>query len=454
MINKNRTLILEGSLFRVLVMLALPIMLNNLIQSLYTLGDAFWVSRIGDTEVAAINFVWPVTFLTISFSTGIAVGGASIISQYIGANKMKEANETAQQLYIFALLTGIIACIVGILFTPTIISMMGARGNLFDASVSYLRILFIQVPFLFMMNIFLSINQAQGDALTPTLLNASSSILNMILDPIFIFVFHMGIAGAAIATVLSTIPFSFYGIYRLSRGLNYIKIYPFNLRVNLLKMKDLIRIGIPSSMGNSGVALGFIILFSFVAKYGDYAVAALGIGNRLNSIAFMPAVGIGAALTTVTGQNLGAGNPHRVFKAYRISVLLSLSFLFITCSLLWIFSKDLVRVFSSTEEVINYGSIYLKTLASTTWTIAFFNCTLGLLNGSGHTLHSMFLDAGRLWLIRIPLIVLLGAYTTLGVKSIYYGISWSNALAAVIAIIVALTGVWKKTKINDLDIIE
>lgn len=454
MIDKNRTLILEGSLFKALLFIALPIMLNNLIQSLYNLGDAYWVSRIGDIEVAAVNFVWPVTFLTISFAMGIAIGGASIISQYIGANKLKNANETAQQLYIFALFFGIVSCILGIIFTPVVIHLMGARGDLYEASVKYLRIMFLQVPFLFMMNIFLSINQAQGDTITPTLLNASSAILNIILDPIFIFFFHLGISGAAIATVLSTVPFSFYGIYRLSKGLNFVKIKPLNFQINSPKMKDLLTIGIPSSLGNSGVALGFIILFGFVIKYGDYAVAALGIGNRINSLAFMPAVGVGAALTTITGQNIGAGNPARVAKAYKISIGMALCFLTITCSLLWFFSEDIVRVFSNTKEVVDYGSFYLKALASTTWTITFFNCTIGLLNGSGHTLYAMFLDAGRLWLIRIPMIILFGAYTTFGVKSIWYAISWSNAVAALFAIIVALTGVWKKPKIKDLNIIE
>ena len=165
--EKNRQLILKGSLVRAILTLAIPIMLNNLIQSLYNLGDAFWVSRIGDVQVAAVNFVWPVSFFTISFATGIAVAGAAMISQYIGANQIADANDTAQQLYIFALFFGIIACTFGMIFTPAIVKLMGAKGLLLSESILYLRIIFIQVPFLFMMNIFLAINQAQGDTITP-----------------------------------------------------------------------------------------------------------------------------------------------------------------------------------------------------------------------------------------------------------------------------------------------
>ncbi len=452
--EKNRQLILKGSLVRAILTLAIPIMLNNLIQSLYNLGDAFWVSRIGDVQVAAVNFVWPVSFFTISFATGIAVAGAAMISQYIGANQIADANDTAQQLYIFALFFGIIACTFGMIFTPAIVKLMGAKGLLLSESILYLRIIFIQVPFLFMMNIFLAINQAQGDTITPLILNASSAILNILLDPIFIFVFNMGISGAAWATVLSMVPLSLFGIFRLSKGLNYIKIKPYDLRFNLQKMKMLIRIGIPSSLGSSGVAFGFIILFGFVVQYGDAAVAALGIGNRLNSLAFMPAIGVGAALTTITGQNLGANQVERVAKAYRISILLALIFLIMTSSILWFFAPNLVSIFSSTEEVIRHGTFYLRALAMTTWSISFFNCALGLLNGSGHTLHAMFLDASRLWLIRIPLIIILGNLTSLGATAVWYAISISNLVAATVAIILILTGVWKKTKVRDLHILK
>ena len=452
--EKNRKMILEGNLIRAILTLAIPIMLNNLIQSLYNLGDAFWVSRIGDVQVAAVNFVWPISFFTISFATGIAVAGAAMISQYIGANKITDANETAQQLYLFALLFGIISCLAGMFLTPYIVALMGARDLLLSESIVYLRILFLQIPFLFMMNIFLSINQAQGDTVTPTILNASSAILNIVLDPIFIFAFDMGISGAAWATVLSMVPFSLFGIYRLAKGLNYIKITPYKLRFIGQKMKMLIRIGIPSSLGSSGVAFGFIILFGFVVQYGDSAVAALGIGNRLNSLAFMPAVGVGAALTTITGQNLGANQIERVEKAYKLSVLLALLFLFMTSTILWIFAPKLVAIFSNTDEVIQNGTFYLRALAMTTWSISFFNCTLGLLNGSGHTLHSMFLDASRLWLIRIPLIVILGNMTTLGATAVWIAVSTSNLVAAVVAIIIVLTGVWKVPKVRDLHILK
>lgn len=447
--NKNQ-LILEGPLSRVILTLALPIMLNNLIGTFYNLGDAFWVSKLGDTEVAAINFVWPVSFLTLSVAMGISIAGGSIISQYIGARKGKEARETGQQLYVFGILFGILSALLGWVFTPVILKMMNATGPLYISSVAYLRILFIEMPFLFLMNIFFSMNQAQGDTVTPTIVNGSSAILNIILDPLFIFTFGLGIEGAAIATVLSKIPFSIYAVYRMSKGMQAIKIAPFDLRIIPDKMKDLICIGIPSSIGSSGVAFGFIVMHAFIVDYGNFAVAALGIGNRINGLAFMPAVGIGAALSTITGQNLGAHNINRIKKAYRTSLTMSFLFLSFTGAILWIFSRQLVGIFSTTQEVLDIGSYYLRILAMTTWSISFFNCSIGLFNGSGHTGYSMLLEGGRLWLIRIPLMLGLAYVPALAPNAIWLSVGISNVVSGLIAFALTFTGSWKTAKIKAL----
>lgn len=448
--TKKTDWILTGPLYKVIISLALPIMLNNLIGTLYNLGDAFWVSRLGDVPVAAINFVWPVSFLTLSMAMGISIAGGSIISQYLGAGKVGDARETGQQLYVFAVLFGILAGLVGWFMTPIILKWMNAEGALFTDSVAYLRILFIEMPFLFMMNIFFSMNQAQGDTITPTVVNGTSALLNILLDPIFIFTFGLGIQGAAIATVLSKVPFALYGVYRMGRGMGQLKIEPLKLKIQGEKMLDLVRIGIPSSLGSSGVALGFILLHAIIVFYGDPAVAALGIGNRLNGLAFMPAVGIGAALSTIVGQNLGAGNLKRIQKALYTSIGLSLGFLTLTSGVLWFFAYDLVGIFSKTPAVLEQGVFYLRVLATTTWSIAFFNCPLGLFNGSGRTGYSMLLEAGRLWVIRMPLIVVLSRPEFFGTQGVWIAIGASNVLSGLAAYLLTYGGAWKKPKLKKI----
>jgi len=164
----------------------------------------------------------------------------------------------------------------------------------------------------------------------------------------------------------------------------------------------------------------------------------------------MPAVGIGAALSTIVGQNLGANNLPRIKQAFRISLLWSFLFLCFTGGILWLFSTQLVGIFSSTSEVLSVGSYYLKILAITTWSISFFNCSIGLFNGSGHTSHSMFLEAGRLWVIRIPLIIGLAYIPFLKTDGILYAIGLSNIISGIIAYALTFTGVWKHAKIKSL----
>lgn len=454
MFSKSNTssedIILKGPLITTILTLSLPIIMNNFIGTLYNLGDAYWVSRLGDIPMAAINFVWPVSFLTFSIALGISIGGGSIISQYIGAGKIQEARETTQQLYIFGALFGIFSSILGWIITPSIIQWMNATGDLYINSVAYLRILFIEMPFLFIMNIFFTLNQARGDTITPTIVNGSSAVLNILIDPLFIFTFNLGIEGAAWATVLSKVPFTLYGIYQLSKGHGATSIAPFDFSINKDKMKDLLRIGLPSSAGRSGVALGFIVLFALFATYGDNALTAVGIGNRLNGLAFMPAIGIGAALSTITAQNLGAGNIDRIKKAFHVSLALSILLLAIMCLVLWFFAYELISIFSTTEEVLELGVFYLRILALTTWSVSFFNCSIGLFNGSGHTKYSMYLEAGRLWLLRMPLILVLGLIPTIGVNSIWYAIGLSNVIASTIAFVLTFRGTWKHARLNTI----
>jgi len=211
--EKRKNLILNGELYRVIITLSLPIMINNLIQTLYNLADGVWVSKIGSVEFAATSFVWPVNFLFISLGMGLSIAGTSILSQLIGASRYEEANKYSSQLIVVSLISSIFFAIIGYIISPVVIKLMGATGDLATYSNIYLRITFLDMPFTFLFFNFNSIMNSQGNTLTPTILSGISAILNVILDPIFIFTFKMGIAGAAIATLLSKALLAVAGIY-------------------------------------------------------------------------------------------------------------------------------------------------------------------------------------------------------------------------------------------------
>lgn len=449
--NHKREMILHGNMRKVLLVLAVPIMFNNLIQTLYNLADMYWVSKIGSIQVAATGFVWPVLFFMISLGMGMTIAGTSLISQYIGFNEKKEASLIASQLFSFCIILGIVLSIIGYILTPYIIKFMGADSNLFSVSSTYLKIMFFDIPCLFILLVFASIRQAQGDTLSPMILNVVCVISNIVLDPLFIFKFNMGIKGAAIATVLSKLIFTPYVIYILIWKREGIHLSVKYLKLKKQIIKKILKVGLPTSIGQSGAALGFIILNAFIVLYGNHTLAAFNIGNKINSIVMMPAMGIGSALAAIIGQNLGAGQVSRAKYAFKTAITISLIFLCIGGTLLFLFAGNVIKIFVTSAkdiEVISQGKYYLKIMSAGLPLMGIFQVLMGTFEGSGHTLYSMFMDMARLWLIRLPMIVCFQKFTNLGSCTIWYSMVSSNAIICSIGIMIYLSGKWQHNIIH------
>ncbi len=202
--EQRRDMILNGPIFKSIVRLSLPLMFGNLIQTLYNLADAFWVgNKVGYQAFAAIGYVWPITFIFLSFSIGLTVAATSLISQSVGKNEYDKANRILGQFFNMSLILGVAFCIIGYLLTPAVIGLMGAEGELYRMSVDYLQIIFLEIPLLFLFHVYKAMEESQGNTLSPTIVLVISVIANVILDPIFIVTLGMGVKGAAWATVLS-----------------------------------------------------------------------------------------------------------------------------------------------------------------------------------------------------------------------------------------------------------
>lgn len=445
---QKRTFILEENMPKVIFTLALPIMLNNLSQTLYNLADTFWVSKLGEIEFAATSFVWPVLFLIISLGMGMNIAGTALISQHIGANESKEANKIAGQLFTFSIIVSLVFSALGFILTPNIVSMMGAEGKLLIHSKEYLSIMFFDIPILYIIFVFTSIRQGQGDTFTPMIINVLSVALNIILDPIFIFTLKLGVKGAAIATILSKAVFSFYIIYLLFFRKDGVYITKKNMKLRKKIISKIIEIGFPASIGQAGAAIGFIVLNVFVVSFGDFTLAAFGIGNRINSLVLMPVMGIGSALATIIGQNLGADNIVRARDAFKKSLMISLIFMIVGGVILVPCSESIIRIFAKEEEVIKQGTYYLRIIATSLPLMGIFNCLMGVFQGSGHTIYAMFMNLGRLWGLRIPMILLFKEFTDLGSKSVWFAMVISNFVICCIGMLIYVNGKWQE-KVNN-----
>ncbi len=447
--KKKRKEILEGNLFKVILTLSLPIMFNNLIQTAYNLIDTYFVSQIGGAQMAAITFVWPVIFFIISLGTGIGVAGTSLISKNIGKKDYEKAEHLAGQVFSISIIFSIFIGFVGYAFAPNIIKFMKGTGEIFSEGLIYLRIIMLSAPAMFFSFAFATVKQAEGDNVSPMLLSIVSVFINIILDPLLIFTFNMGISGAAWATVIARYVLVIAGLYLVIKKNNGIRIKIKNLKIDFSQVKEIVRIGLPASIGHSTSSFGFIILNMFIIDFGQNTMAAYGIGNRINSMLFLPAVGIGNAMTAIVGQNLGARKISRVKEAIKKSIIIVSILSLLGTVFIYIFKEEIISSFTKDPDIFEQSVEYLALISMTIICLGIFQIIIGLFQGSGRTKVAMFITMSRLWFFRIPMILILKNFESLGSKAVWYAMVSSNYLIVILAFILYFKIDWSSEKALD-----
>lgn len=452
--------VLHGSMLSGIVWVAVPLMLNNLIQTLYNLADAWWVGRLGPEQFAATSFVWPILFLFISIGLGVAMAGTSILSQLIGADNDEEAESYTTTIYALAFLFSVVVTVVGYMMTPRMIGWMGATGNLAKYSTEYLRILFLGMPLQFIYFSTNAVFQSQGVTVLTTVLSALSTALNMVLNPLFIFSvipmtsikgLGMGVAGAAWATVLSQGVLVVVGFWFLRTRSPRIRVRWSTFRWDWNKIHLLTKVGIPSMIGQSGAALGFIIMNGVITAFGTDTLAAFSLVNRVSGIAMLPAMGIGSSMTIVVGQNIGNNSFDRAKKAMNLGFLLSTVVTVILSIPVMIFSREILQFFlplADDSPILSLALRFLVFALILNPFMAFFSVLQGFFQGTGHTKYSMFMEVVRLWGIRLPIVFVLQYLNLWTQDGIWYAMIASNFLVVVIGLAIVGSGKWRKRVIG------
>ena len=445
-IKGRRELILKGNLKKAIILISLPVMVSNLIQTLYNLIDTYWVSKLSGTDLAAIGFVWPLSFLMIAIGIGFSVAGGSLISQYVGAKNYEKAKKVIGNLLILSAFLSIALGVIGYFVAPYILKLKfySLTNEVYIRALGYIRIIFMGLPTMFFMFVFNSIKQGEGDTLSPMIFGGISVIMNIILDPIFIFVFDMGIEGAAWATVLSRGVIACISIASLFFCKGPLSLERGDLKKDGGVIFKIVKVGLPSSLGQSMSALGFMVLNGFIISFGENIMSAFIVGNRINSLVLMPAMGIGSSLAAIVGQNLGADNVKRAKKAIWESVKICTMFMVIGGIIVFIFSNDVVKIFANNPDIIEPGTYYLKLICMSLPLVGYFQILIGTFQGSGHTLSAMIIMMGRLWALRIPMIMILTRFEALGEKAIWFSMVGSNFFICLIGLGIFMTGNWQK----------
>ncbi len=383
---------LEGKEWKKILLFALPIFISSLFQQLYNSVDSLIVGNyLGDSSLAAVSSSGNLIFLFTSFFIGCFSGAGVLVSKCFGEknyNSMKDAIHTD---IAFAIISGIVLTGLGVLLTPYILQLMQTDPEVLPESIMYFRWYFILVIGVILFNCLSGILQAVGNSFMPLIFLISSSILNVLLDLLFIGVFKMGVEGASIATGISQITSALLCFIYLIKRKTIYQVEIKKIRIHMNMLKKILRYGIPSGIQNSVIGLANVVVQSNINTFGKVVMAGCGVYAKIEGFAFLPVTSFTLSLTTFTGQNLGAKEYDRAKRGARFGIITSVVLAEIIGVLTFFFMPYLARLFSSTPEVIEISIRQSKTVSLFYFLLAFSHCVAAVQRGAGRAFIPMII---------------------------------------------------------------
>lgn len=435
----------NGNIVKQIWTFSLPIMLTNLLQVSYQFIDSLWVGNLlGATALGAIAVSGTVIFTILSFIIGINNATLTILSQQKG-----KQNEAGLKNYINAFVVVLTAMsallgVIGFILSEEILKWLSTPPAMIPEATAYLQINFIGILFLFGYNFISTVLRALGDSKTPIRYVMIAVILNAVLDPLFLYVFDMGIEGAAYATILSQGISFIYGVFdTIKRGLIP---FIFPKLPTADEVATIMKLGLPSGLQMTVISAGVMAIMSVVNSFGSDVVAGFGAAQRLDSVIMLPAMALGTAVNSMAGQNIGANKWSRVHDIAKYGVLFNLFIMVMISTTVFFCAEMAVRLFIKEQDALQFGKEYLRI-------IAFFYPFLGInfiLNGIVRAAGAMFqvliLNIISFWILRYPLSYFCSLW--LGDKGIAVGMGGSFVISSVIAFGYYKFGKWNKIELE------
>ncbi len=434
----------EGSVLLTILSTSWPMVVAFALQSAFNIVDAYFVGKISADALAAVSVSFPVVFLIISLATGLGVGSTSLIARCFGAKNYVKAGEVAEHALVLAFVLSIFFMVGGIASTGFLFSLMGVTEVVNDLALDYIHIILLGSPIFFLAMVGNSIIRGEGEMKFPMYGMGAAAILNIILDPICIFTLGWGVKGAAIATIAARAfgMLIIFAYFFMDKTWLKIKLHKFSF--NLEYVKGIFSVGVPSSISNLSMSIGMFLLTIIVAGFGTEALAAFGIGFRLDSLAILPALGVSISVVSLVGQNVGAGQFKRAEEMTYKAGLLATACMAILGLFFIIFSKQIIMLFNNDPLVVSYGSSFLRIVPLSYFFIGVSIVISGAFLGSGHALPSLALTIIRVIIFNIPLAYIFSR--TMGIQGIWYGILFSSLIAFIVAVAWFRRGSWKTQK--------
>ena len=384
--KKSATLnMTEGNILKLILVYSFPLLLGNLFQNLYNTVDSLVVGNfIGKTSLAAIGSTSSLIHLLVGFFNGFSTGGTIVVSQFFGAKDNEGIRKTVHTMVATTLIVGIILSGAGILLSPILLRMMRVPSEVTKEALTYLTIYFSGIIFLIFYNMATGILRAVGDSKNPLIFLIISSLLNIVLDITFIVVFKMGIGGAAIATVISQAVSAFLVFIRLKTSTECYRLDWKYIGIDFSILRKIIRYGFPGALQMTIFSFSNMFAQRYINIFGADVIAGQAAFQKIDSLALLPLISLGVGITTYASQNYGAGKIRRVRVGNEIAMWLSVLITVVIGVTLAIFAPQLCRLFNNDENVVRYGSFFVRTASCVCMIRSINEVYTGTLNGVGN----------------------------------------------------------------------
>ena len=417
----------RGKPWRLITAFAIPVLLSQVFQQLYNTADALIVGRfLGDEALAAVSSSGTLIFLIISFFTGMSMGASVTISRYFGAGDYARVSRAIHTNVLLAILCGIVLTVFGVALTPTFLRWMGTDPDVLPEAISYFRYYFFGILAVVMYNTCKGIMNALGDSRRPLYYLILSSLVNIVLDLLFIAVFHWGVWSAAAATTISQAVSMVLCLIHLTKKGTIYQVRLRDLRLDREMLGQIFRYGLPSGVQNSVIGFANVIVQSNINSFGKLAMAAYGAYSKLEGFAFLPVTSFTMSLTTYVSQNLGAGEYDRAKKGSRFGIITSLLLAELIGVLMYLFAPQLTAIFTETPEVIALGVEQARTISLFYCLLAFSHAVASVCRGAGKAFVPMTIMLVFWCVVRITYITTVMHFVH-DIQYIYwaYPITWS-----------------------------
>jgi putative MATE family efflux protein len=433
--TKEITGIYDGPLLPVIIKLALPIYLGSLSQILYNIVDGFWVGLIDKSNpsyLGSIGIIFPIYFVIVGMSQGVIAGTSSLVARAIGEKNKKVLNTTAESALFIAVCMSILLSAFLYFFLPQIIALLGAKGEYYTHSKDYLTYLAPIGPLLFLTVVFVGILQGEGLMVYVMISMMTGFVINIIIDPVFIFTFHLKVKGAAIASCISQLISLLFVISVFVRKKNRIDIEWKWKNIDYKTILNIIKVGVPRALTQFILALSFIIFNKIIIDIHKDYVTAFSIYGRFEYIIYSPMIALAVAVLTIVGQNAGRGNLIRIKKCY-FTALGAVSAVTIFLVVVFIVTGPFIfSQFSDVNEIVGISVLLTRAASFSLVFVAVTIIAQSLFLAVGHGVPAFLISFSRLFIMIVPLIIVNVYIFEMGIKGFIIGVVAGNFISAAI----------------------